>query len=74
MEDVPISVNDGTLRYFLSLSDSSDNEHSIKSLSGIPKVKPTENGNFRVIEDGECKNMPLSIVENSLGTNQMSAD
>ena len=38
LEDVPISVNDGTLRYFLSLSDSSDNEQSTGSLSEIPKV------------------------------------
>ena len=74
LEDVPISVNDGTLRYFLSLSDSSDNEQSIESLSKIPKVKPSQNGNFQIIEDGEYKNMPLGIVENLLGTNQISAD
>ena len=74
LEDVPISVNDGTLRYFLSLSDSSDNEQPIESLSEIPKVKPTKNGNFKVIEDGEYKNMPLSLVEDLLGTNQISAD
>ena len=74
LEDVPISVNDGTLRYFLSLSDSSDNEQSIESLSKIPKVKPSQNDNFQIIEDGEYKNMPLGIVENLLGTNQISAD
>ena len=74
LEDVPISVNDGTLRYFLSLSDSSDNEQSIESLSEIPKVKPSQNDNFQIIEDGEYKNMPLGIVENLLGTNQISAD
>ena len=74
LEDVPISVNDGTLRYFLSLSDSSDNEQSIESLSKIPKVKPSKNDNFQIIEDGEYKNMPLGIVENLLGTNQISAD
>ena len=74
LEDVPISVNDGTLRYFLSLSDSSDNEQSIESLSKIPKVKPSQNNNFQIIEDGEYKNMPLGIVENLLGTNQISAD
>ena len=74
LEDVPISVNDGTLRYFLSLSDGSDNEQPIESLSKIPKVKPSQNGNFQIIEDGEYKNMPLGIVESLLGTNQISAD
>ena len=70
LENVPISVNDGTLRYFLSLADSSDNE----DLSEIPKVKPSENDNFQIIEEGEYQNVPLSIVENLLGTNQISED
>ena len=70
LENVPISVNDGTLRYFLSLADSSDNE----DLSEIPKVKPSENENFKIIEEGEYQNVPLSIVENLLGTNQISED
>jgi hypothetical protein len=43
-------------------------------LSKIPKVKPSQNDNFQIIEDGEYKNMPLGIVENLLGTNQISAD
>ena len=70
LENVPISVNDGTLRYFLSLADSSDNE----DLSEIPKVKPSKNDNFKIIEEGEYQNVPLSIVENLLGTNQISED
>ena len=70
LKDVPISVNDGTLRYFLSLADSSDNE----DLSEIPKVKPSQNNNFKIKEEGEYQNVPLGIVENLLGTNQISED
>ena len=74
LENVPISANDGTLRYFLSLSDISDNEAPIEELSKIPKVKPIENDNFKIVEDGEYENVPLSIVENLVGANQISDD
>lgn len=72
LANVPISVNDGTLRYFLSLSDDADVGQSPEDLAKIPKVEASDN--VTVLEDKGYQNMPLGIVEQLLGVDPVSED
>ena len=74
LENTTIHAKDGTLRYFLNLSDGSDNEAPIEELSNIPKEAPVKGDNWKVVKEGEYKEIPLSIVENLLGTSTISDD
>ena len=74
LENTTIHAKDGTLRYFLNLSDGSDNEAPIEELSNIPKEAPVKGDNWEVVKEGEYKEIPLSIVENLLGTSTISDD
>lgn len=73
-ENTPIDAKDGTLRYFLSLPDGSDNETPIEELSNIAKEEPARGDHWEVVKEGEYKEMPLSILENLLGTSTVSDD
>lgn len=73
-ENTPIDAKDGTLRYFLSLPDGSDNETPIEELSNIAKEEPARGDHWEVVKEGEYKEMPLSILENLLGTSTMDWD
>ena len=72
LENVPIAPNDGTLRFFLNLSDSSDNETFDEDLTTLPKSTLPENVN--VVKDGEFKHMPIEILEQLLGVSNLSED
>ena len=74
LEHVPISKNDGTLRWFLNLSDCSDNETIVEDLATIPKYYPDENSNVSIIQDGEYQSVPFEIMEQLLGINSLSED
>ncbi len=66
LDKIPISANDGTLRYFLSLSDISDNEQSDEDLARIPKFQPKDNS-IKIEQDSGFQNVPLPAIENLLG-------
>ncbi len=73
LDSKPISKNDGTLRWFLSMSENSDNiEEPTEDLAEIPKVEAS--GNYSVMEDKGYQNMPLGIVEQLLGVDPISED
>ncbi len=73
LKDVPITKNDGTLRFFLSLSENSDNvEDPNEDLAKLPKVEAS--GNYTIVEDRGYQNMPLGIVEQVLGVDPLSKD
>ena len=72
LENVPIAPNDGTLRFFLNLSDSSDNETSDEDLSKLPKFMGNENVN--IVKDGDFQLMPIEILEQLLGVSNLSED
>ena len=67
-----MSKNDGTLRFFLSLSDEADDGQSSEDLAKIAKVEPS--GNVTILEDDGFQNMPLGIVEQKLGVDPLSED
>ena len=72
LDKIPISKNDGTLRFFLSLSDEADDGQSPEDLAKIAKVEPS--GNVTILEDDGFQNMPLGIVEQKLGVDPLSED
>ena len=72
LDKIPMSKNDGTLRFFLSLSDEADDGQSSEDLAKIAKVEPS--GNVTILEDDGFQNMPLGIVEQKLGVDPLSED
>ena len=74
LEKVPISKNDGTLRWFMNLSDCSDNETVDEDLAKIPKYQPDKDSNISIVQDGEYKAVPIEIMEQLLGVNSLSED
>jgi len=72
LDKIPISPNDGTLRWFLQQSDNADIGESPETLAKLPKVEPS--GNITIIEDKGFQNIPLGIVEQVMGINPLSED
>ena len=69
LDNIPITKNDGTLRFFLNLSDDSD----IEDLAKVPKIEP-QNDAYTIEKDGDFKTMPLPILEQLLGISNLSED
>lgn len=73
LDKIPMSANDGTLRYFLSLSDISDNVQSAEDLAKIPKFQPS-NEKITIEQDTGFQNIPLPAMEKLLGINVIHDD
>lgn len=70
LDTKPIHRDDGTLRWFLKLSDVSDDELSLEDLAKIPKYIPDDK-NISIENDTGFRNIPLPIVENLLGVSRL---
>ena len=72
LDKIPISPNDGTLRWFLNLPDTPDNEENNEDLGKLPKTQPNEN--MTIIEDKGFQHIPLGIMEQVMGINPITED